>query len=78
VVSAARALKSANASFAPRCSPKGVEQAVKAVCSVMGHVETTDISTSVEGFRNAFRIRPAVEVVGDHGSYSTVGKQKLE
>ena len=36
----------------PQLQSKGVVQAVKAVCALMGNVETQDITEAVEGFKS--------------------------
>ncbi|XP_069687221.1 phosphatidylinositol 4-phosphate 3-kinase C2 domain-containing subunit beta isoform X3 [Periplaneta americana] len=64
----------------PQLQSKGVVQAVKAICALMGNVETQDITDSVEGFEGVclqFIPAPSVEnsgpeILSEDGDYSVV------
>ncbi|KAJ9600687.1 hypothetical protein L9F63_026176, partial [Diploptera punctata] len=66
-----------------RLQSKGVVQAVKAVCALMGNVETQDITEAVEGFESVclqFIPGPtdelAPKVLSDDGDYSVIQLRK--
>ncbi|CAG2055429.1 unnamed protein product, partial [Timema podura] len=42
-----------NSNIMPSLQPERVGQAVKAICALMGNVETMDITEAVEGFKTA-------------------------
>ncbi|PNF36119.1 hypothetical protein B7P43_G10961, partial [Cryptotermes secundus] len=64
----------------PQLQAKGVVQAVKAICALMGNVETQDITESVESFESVcLQFIPAPptdglrpEIVNEDGDYSVV------
>lgn len=69
-----------NSSVMPSLQPRSVEQAIKAVCALMGHVETIEISEALSGFNNlCAQFIPnfhsngtRTEVTSDDGDYSIV------
>lgn len=58
------------------CSPKGVVQAVKAICALAGGIETLHVTHTLNGFiaacttQNINTVKP--EIVSDGGEYSAV------
>ncbi|KAK0183358.1 hypothetical protein PV327_001408 [Microctonus hyperodae] len=72
-----------SSSLLPQLQPRGVEQAVKAVCALMGNIETYEITEAVDNFVNACcQFLPQVhtthieckkpEVLHEDGDYSVV------
>ncbi|XP_043267002.1 phosphatidylinositol 4-phosphate 3-kinase C2 domain-containing subunit beta isoform X2 [Venturia canescens] len=72
-----------SASLLPQLQPRGVVQAVKAVCALMGNIETYEITEAVDNFVNACcQFLPQVhttnieckkpEVLHEDGDYSVV------
>lgn len=54
----------------PQLQAKGVVQAVKAICALMGNVETQDITESVESFESVcLQFIPAPTVINPFLSY---------
>lgn len=69
-----------NLNIMPSLQPRSVEQAIKAVCALMGHVETIEISEALAGFnRLCAQFIPnfqtngtRTEITADDGDYSMV------
>ena len=72
-----------SSSLLPQLQPRGVVQAVKAVCALMGRVETFEISEAVDNFVNACcKFLPQIhttnieckrpEILHEDGDYSVV------